>query len=171
MLNIINNVKLFQPFIEDCYIELGVREYSKLVHLSPPTASKILKGFEKQNLLKMGQDRKYLLFRANRESNLLKDLSVIYWKHKLSEVINYLDSELFASSIILFGSLSKLESKKDSDIDLAVISKSKKKLNIERFNKKYKREIQLFVFSSLNKINEELRKNILNGVFLTGEIE
>jgi len=89
----------------------------------------------------------------------------------LSEVINYLDSELFASSIILFGSLSKLESKKDSDIDLAVISKSKKKLNIERFNKKYKREIQLFVFSSLNKINEELRKNILNGVFLTGEIE
>jgi predicted nucleotidyltransferase len=169
MLSLINNLQLLGPFIEDCYSELGVREYSKLVKLSPPTSSKILKEFEKQNILKMRTDRKYLFFRANQESNLLRDLSIIYWKNKFKEIISYLNEALFSDTIILFGSLSKLEAKKDSDIDLVVLSKLKKDLDLKKFKNKYKRDIQLFIFGSLDEINKELKKNILKGIFLMGE--
>lgn len=167
MLKIINNLG---PFFEDCYDEIGVREYSRLVGVSPPTASKLLKNSSKEKFLNFRKDKGYFLFRANRENEILREFSRIYWKIKLSELISYLELELNFPTIILFGSLSKLEAKKESDIDIAVITTTKKKLNFNRFEKKFKRNIQIFYFDSLDKIKTELKKNILNGYFLKGEI-
>lgn len=169
MLNIINNLNLLRPFFEDCYSELGVREYSKKVKISPPTASKILKEFNNQNLLKMRKERRYLLFRANRENRLLKDLSILYWKTNLLSIMNYLEDNFSPKSIILFGSLTKLEATKNSDIDLCIISPAKEEIVLNSFEKKYKRKIQLFVFDSIEKINKELKSNVLKGVFLLEE--
>jgi len=169
MLEIINNLT---PFIEDCYKEIGVREYSRLCKMSPPTASKILKEFEKEKLLKKRGERGYLLFRANRESDILRDLSRIYWKEKLKELIEQINLELNNPTIILFGSLSKLETKEDSDIDLVVFSRVKIKMNVEKHEKSLKRKIQLFMFQSLYKINsKELKTNILNSYIIQGEIK
>lgn len=171
MLKIINNINLLEPFFNDCYSEIGVREYSRLMKISPPTASKILKNFFKENFLIMTNYRNNLLFRVNYESQLLRDLSRIYWKNKLSRFINFCSENFSNPAIILFGSLSKLESKKDSDIDIAIISKTKKDLNLEKFEKELNREIQIFFFSSFDKINKELKSNIINGFILYGEIE
>ena len=168
MLNIINNL---HPFIEDCYREIGVREYSRIIKTTPPTASKILKEFELEGLLKRRIDRGYLLFRANRENPLLKDLSKIYWKEKLKEVIEDINSRLYEPAIVLFGSLIKLEAKKDSDIDLAVFTGIKKNINLEKFEKNLKRKIQIFTFKSLSDINsKELKTNILNSYIIQGVI-
>ncbi len=171
MSSIINNLNLLEPFFNDCYLELGVREYSRLMKISPPTASKILKEFSKENFLIMTKSRNNLLFRINRNSELLKDLSRIYWKNKLSNFVNFCSDTFSKPTIILFGSLSKLESKKDSDVDIAIISKTKNDLNLEEFNKKLRREIQLFHFTSFDKVNKELKLNIINGFVLYGEIE
>jgi len=169
MLKIINNL---YPFIEDCYNEIGVREYSRLIKITPPTASKLLKGFELEGLLKKRIDRGYLLFRANRENFTLKDLSKIYWKQKLKGVIEYINSQLYNPSIILFGSLTKLETKKDSDIDLAVFTNINKNINLEKFEKSFKRKIQLFKFKSISNINsKELKMNILNSYIIQGVIK
>jgi len=169
MLEIINNLK---PFMEDNYLELGVREYSRILKLSPPTASKILKGFEKENLLKKREERGYLLFRANKESYVLKELSIIYWKEKLIDLTEYLESEAYSPTIVLFGSLSKLEASKESDIDLAIFTKIKKEIKLNEFEKKFGREIQLFIFKSLSDIkNKELKNNILNGNRLKGRLK
>jgi len=166
MLDILNKLKIF---FEDNYIEVGIREYSRIIKLSPPTASNLLKLFEKENLLKKREDKGYLLFRANRENWTLKELSRIYWKIKLTNLVDYLNKELNYQTIILFGSLSKLETKKDSDIDIAIISKIKKEIDLKKFNKELNREIHLFQYNSLDKINPELRKNILNGCLIQGE--
>ena len=88
MLNIFNNLK---PFFEDCYRELGVREYSRIVGISPPTASKLLKEYEKEGLVNKRKERGFLLFRANRESNVLKSLSRIYWEQKLRPLIEFIN--------------------------------------------------------------------------------
>ena len=48
MLKIFNELK---PFFEDVYREISVREYAKLTKVSPPTASTILKKYEKDNNL------------------------------------------------------------------------------------------------------------------------
>lgn len=168
MLNIIYNLK---PFIEDNYEEVGVREYSRIIKTTAPTASKMLKGFESIDLLKSRSERGYLLFRANRENDILRDLSRVYWKQRLRKVIDFLNLEFHEPTIVLFGSLSKLETKKDSDIDLAVFTKFNKKINLSKYEKVLGREIQLFVFESLSKVNKELKINILNGYMLKGEFK
>lgn len=168
MLEIINNLK---PFFEDCYRELGVREYAREIKISPPAASQKLKYFEKEGLLKKRKERSSLLFRASRESKILEDLSRIYWGIRLKKLVEHLNLKYFNPAIILFGSLSKLEARKESDIDICLFSNLRKKLSLSKFEKIYGRKIQLFIFGSLDKINKELKNNIINGYFLRGEIE
>lgn len=163
MLEEINKLKLF---FEDCYREISVREYSREMKISPPTASKILKEFYKQECLNMREERGFLLFRANRDSLILKGLSRVYWNLRLKELIAYLES-FFPKAIVLFGSLSKLEAKKDSDIDILLIS-PKKEVNTAHFEKKLNRKIQIFSCDSIDKIGKELRLNIINGYILRG---
>ena len=169
MLKIINSLC---PFIEDCYNEIGVREYSRIMKITPPTASKLLKELELEGLLKKRIDRSYLLFRANREDSILKDLSKIYWKQKLKDVIGYINSQLYDPTIVLFGSLTKLETKKDSDIDLTIFTNINKNINLEKFEKSFKRKIQLFKFKSILNINsKELKMDILNSYIIQGVIK
>jgi len=168
MLEIFNNLG---PFFEDCYIEFGVREYSRIIGVSPPTASVLLKGFEKQGFLKSRLDRGNLLFSINSESLVLRNISCIYWQNKLANVLDFIEEDSFSFGVVLFGSLSKLETKLDSDIDLVVFSKHKKELDFSRFEKKLKRKIQVFYFESFDKVSENLVSSVLNGFVLRGKIE
>ena len=168
MLNIINNIK---PFIEDCYRRINVREYSRLMKISPPTASKVLFNLKKEGLLLIEEDRNYIFYYANKNDRIFIDLSRIYWKIKLNELINFLDKNLTNPTIILFGSLSKAETKNDSDIDICIIG-HKKEINIKNLEDSLKRKIQLFFFDSVKAIkNKELANNIMNGYILEGRIK
>ena len=168
MLNIINNLR---PFIEDCYRRINVREYSRLMKVSPPTASKTLFELNKEGLLLIEKDRNYIFYYANKNDRIFIDLSRIYWKVKLNALINFLDKNLTNPTIILFGSLSKAETKNDSDIDICIIG-HKKELNLKNFEKNLKRKIQLFFFSSIGDIkNKELANNIINGYLIGGRFK
>lgn len=168
MLNIINNLR---PFFEDCYRRINVREYSRLMKVSPPTASKILFEMNKGELLKIEKERNYIFYYANKENKDFIDLSRIYWRKKLNNFINYLYKNLTEPVIILFGSLSKGEVKGDSDIDIIILS-SKKEINLKKFEKNLKRNIQIFWFNSINDINDQgLKNNIINGYVLSGRLK
>ena len=168
MLEIINDLKLF---FEDCYRRINVREYARMMKISPPTASKVLGEYAKNKLLLMEKDRNYLFYYANKDSKIFVDLSKIYWKLKLDGLINYLRKKLTSPTIILFGSLSKAETKEDSDIDICIIG-HKKDLSFSKFESILKREIQLFFFDSLKDIkNKELANNIVNGYVLEGRLK
>ena len=156
-------------FFEDCYREIGVREYSRIMNVSPPTASKILKEFELEKFVKKRFDKGYILFRVNRENLIMRDFSRIYWRQKLKKVIEKINDEYFNPKIILFGSLIKLENKKDSDIDIAIFTELNKKIDLIKYEKELGREIQLFFFKSLSEIPKELKKNISKGYVLQGE--
>lgn|SRR3989338_1091930 len=160
-----------EPFFQDCYRRIHVREYAKLRKVSPPTASKILDSYYKENLLKKELDRNYLTFFANKESQLFISLSRIYWQSELEPLLSSLKRDLSLPIIILFGSLSKAETTPLSDIDLAIIA-SPKKLSLQSFEKRYKRKIQVLFFdNSKEMITSELRNNIVNGYILMGRVE
>ena len=142
MLKIINELK---PFFEDCYRRVGVREYAKIIHISPPTASKLLAFYSLENLLVKEKYRNYLLFHANNKSKQFIDLSKIYWNYRLKEIIDIMEKKLVNPTIVLFGSLSKAEAKQDSDVDLAIFS-HKKELNVSLIEQKIKRKIKIFWF-------------------------
>ena len=160
------------PFFKDNYRRINVREYGRIRKISPPTASKRLNELKKMGLLNMEKERNLLYYSANRENKDFIDLSRVYWRNQLEKtgLIDYLNKELINPIVILFGSFSKAEVKPSSDIDLAVFSSSKKPLSIEEFEKKLKRNLQLFVFKQRKDvINKELLNNILNGYKIDGD--
>lgn len=167
MLEIINSLK---PFFEDNYKRIHVREYARLQKISPPTASKTLSALEKKGLLKKETDKQYINYLANKESDIFIDLSRIHWKTKLKQsgLISHIKDEMLNPIIILFGSLAKAEAKKDSDIDLAIFTITKKELKTQEYERKLKRNLQILTFNNLESAGKELRNNILNGYKIEG---
>jgi len=106
MLNIIDNL---EPFFEDNYRRISVREYARLKKISPPTASKLLLELSKEGLLKRETDRNYIYYFANKQDKVFIDMSRVYWflKLKNSGILEVLEKELLNPVIFLFGSLSK----------------------------------------------------------------
>ena len=161
-------INYLEPFFEDCYRRISIREYAKLMRISPPTASKLLSKFHKQGLLVREPFRNLIFFCANKDSRDFIDLSRMHWRHMLKGAVAYLEENLSNPTIMLFGSLSKAEARKDSDVDLAVFA-GERKVDLERFERKIKRKLQLFWFESIEDIrNKELANNILNGYVLLG---
>lgn len=168
MLKILNNL---QPFFEDNYRRINVREYARLTKITPPTASALLNNLKQEGLLKREEEKIYINYYANKDSKIFIDLSRIYWLEKIknSGLIEHLKEELIDPIIILFGSFAKAEIKKDSDIDLAVFTITKKDTNFKKFESKLSRKIQLFAFKTREDVkNKELLNNILNGYILDG---
>ena len=169
MLKIINNLG---PFFEDCYRSISVREYARLIHTSPPTASKLLKTFAKEGYLHQREERRHLFFTLIIENEEVIDLGKLYWKCKLRTLSKEFQLKLTGASAVLFGSLAKAEVMSDSDIDIAIFSPEKKALKIEHQQKTFGRDISLHWFNCLKDIkNEHLLKNILNGVILFGKLK
>ena len=167
MLKIINNLRVF---FEDCYRRVNVREYAKIALISPPTASKLLASYKAEGLLLEEKYRNYIFYYANRENPVFKDLSRIYWRHALRELLDFLGKRLTMPAIMLFGSLAKAEVKQDSDIDLAVFA-LQKEIDTSEFERKLGRKVQLFWFTSLKDIkSKELANNIINGYTLKGRV-
>ncbi len=168
MLKIINYL---EPFFEDNYRRVGVREYARIRKISPPSASKLLSELKKEDLLKMEEDRRHHLYNANIKNELFIILSGIYWSDKLkkSGMVEYINETFLEPVIILFGSFSKAEVNKNSDIDIAIIRKgARKHYDLYSYEKKLKRKIHSFDFRDLGEIPKNLVGGILSGYVISG---
>jgi DNA-binding Lrp family transcriptional regulator len=168
--------KLLEIFIKEPEKYFHVRQISKMAKKSPTTISKYLKNFEKKGILKSEKKLNHLLFSGNNESREFKQLKLNYNLNNLfnSGLIDYLVKEFnYPEAIILFGSFSKAEDILRSDIDLLVVSPSKKKIKLELFEKKLGKEIQIFVYpkediKKMQKTNKGLMNNLVNGIIIYG---
>ena len=106
-------------------------------------------------------------------SNYLKFRKSYFMIDKLfsSGLIDYLIEELNPSLIVVFGSVRKGEYDFESDVDLFVESFISKKFDLGKFEKKLKHNVQLFVEGDINKLQENLFNNILNGIKLYGSFK
>ena len=84
---------------------------------------------------------------------------------------DYLEEELAGATIILFGSYSMGEDTNTSDIDIAVIERKNKMIDIEKFEKILNRKININFYNSWKDIHKHLKNNILNGITLHGSVE
>lgn len=156
--------------------EFHIREISKIFKKSPTTISKYLFQYKKEGLLKAVNKLNHLLYRADTSSSLFKQAKLNYNIRILYEsgLIDYLIEEFNnPESIIIFGSFAKAEDILSSDIDILIISPVKKELNLEKFEGKLGRKIQLFIHSSgdiekMKKENKELLNNFINGIKIYG---
>jgi predicted nucleotidyltransferase len=149
------------------------RELAKFLGISPTAAGNAVKRLEKKGLVKIDKIKTINFISLNRDNELainlkrVENLKNIY----ISGIIDYLREELPGGIIMLFGSYSRGEDTKKSDIDIAIIGRNSKRIITEKYDKLLNREIRINFYDSWKEINENLKNNILNGIRLHGGIE
>lgn len=172
-----NRYKILRMFFEDPSpkgIGFQLREISRKVAVAPPSVKKYLNELEKEELIIKIKHRihGYPVYYANRDNEEFKFLKRMDIVIKIKEfgLIDYISESCMPDVIVLFGSASRGEDLKESDIDLFVLS-DKEKIDLSQFEKKLDRKINIFFSNNFNKLSKELRNNIINGVILKGYLK
>jgi len=154
---------------------LNQRAIARALKVSPPAVMKSLPKLEKESLIKLIQDKdskrwsielnqdNYKVMQLKRVDNL----KLIYE----SGLADYLEKEFAGATIILFGSYSRGEDTNRSDIDIAIIGRKDKLINLETFESFLERKINLNFYDSFKEIHKNLKENLLNGIILFGGVE
>jgi|SRR3989338_5109068 len=152
---------------------LSQREIAKLLNVSPTAIAKPVKRLQEKNLAKIEKTKTINFVSFNRdeqkaiELKRAENLKNAY----VSGLSDYLEEQLAGSTVILFGSYSRGEDTNASDIDIAVIGRKDKMLELEEYEKILNRKINMNFYNSWQEIHKHLKNNILNGILLHGGVE
>ena len=170
--------KVLVFFIENPYEEVYLREISKKIKISPYTAKKYLDRLVKDKLIVEERKGNLRYFKANLNNLVFRHLKTAYKLYEIEEsgLVEFLQRKIpNVSSIVLFGSGSRGEDSKESDIDILVIGKEIP-LNLSEFEKKLKKEINLHIFT-WSEWNKQAKDNkafyievLKDGITLYGEL-
>ncbi len=169
-----NCLIILQVFFDDP-IPVGIgfqlREISRKINLAPKSVKTYLTELEREKLIVRKEHRihKYPVYYANRDNDYFKFLKRINTLKAIKEsgLLDYLNEKCMPEVIILFGSASKGEDVKESDMDI-YLQCEEKRMDLSKYEKELKRNIHLFFEKKFDKLSEELKKNIINGDKLKG---
>ncbi len=135
-----------------------------------------LKKLIKEGLIKRIKKKgKMSYYISNYNSSEYKIRKKLFGLNKLykSGLLNHLDSLQKAKTIILFGSFSRSDWYKNSDVDIFIYG-DPKGLKIANYELKLHRDIQLFICQNkeeLSKLRHGLIRNIIKGNLLKGNLD
>jgi len=156
--------RIKEYFLQNPTIKLRVRQIERETKTALPSVTRYVKELEVETILKRQDISGVIFFSADRSSQkfiLEKKLFNIKQIYD-SGLRNYLVKEYSNAPIILFGSYSKGEDLENSDIDLYVESLRKDSINLQKFEKKLGRKVQIFRYKNIKEIkNENLANNIV----------
>ena len=156
-------------------MSLNQRGIARILEVSQPEVMKALPKLEEKGLANVKQDKESKrwsieLNRDNHKSIQLKradNLKQIYE----SGLADFLGKEFAGATIILFGSYSRGDDTETSDIDIAIIGRREKDVDLTNFDKMLERTVFINFYPSFKEIHKHLRENIFNGIVLDGGIE
>ena len=156
-------------------ISLNQRQISKILEVTQPAIMKALPQLEKDNLIKIKQDKetKRWSIELNRDYHIVIQLKRADNVRQIYEtgLADFLEKEFAGATIILFGSYSKGEDIINSDIDIAVIGRRDKQIDLSVYEKKLERKININFYESFKSIHKNLKENLCNGIILVGGVE
>jgi len=182
------NRNLVERIILKCFFpegkEITIKEIQNKCNYSYERVNTSLKELVKKNIIQSEKIGKTLRFKADFENLNLK---LAFYTYSIERLINFknkypiiykaikeLEKEVY-DIILIFGSYSKEKETKESDIDLMIISNSKKEKPLNSIIGKYGLRISpVFIsmeeFSKIKLENKELFEDIKkNGVIFKGE--
>lgn len=156
-------------------ISLNQRQIAKYLGVSPPAVMKALPLLEKENQVKIKQDKesKRWAIELNRENHFVMqlkradNLKMVYE----SRLVDFLEKKFAGGTIILFGSYSRGDDVINSDIDVAIIGRKDKIIDLTYYEKILERKININFYNSFKNIHKSLKENLCNGILLVGGIE
>mgnify|MGYP001558500074 CR=1 FL=1 len=154
---------------------LNQRQIANYLEVSPPAVMKALPDLEKKALIKIMQDKetKRWSIELNRDNYKAMQLKMTDNLKQVYEIglADFLEKEFAGAAIILFGSYSRGEDIINSDIDIAVIGRKDKQIDITKYEKELERRINLNFYDSFKNIHKHLKENLCNGIMLAGGVE
>ena len=154
--------------------QLRVRHIEKTLALPLPSVIRYTKELEIEGILKKEVISNVTFYSADRASkDFLLEKKLFNIKSLYSSgLVEHLALSYHNPTIFLFGSYAKGEDIEKSDIDLYLETPKTSSINLEKFEKKLKRSIQVFIYKSIQQVeNKELANNIINGISLNGFME
>jgi predicted nucleotidyltransferase len=149
---------------------LNQHQLAKYLNVTQAGIIKALPKLKEDNLITANQDRETKRWTINlidKEYKRTENLKIIY----LSQLKSYLEHTNPGSTIILFGSYARGEDSTDSDIDIAIIGRNDKNLDLKHFEKSLGRPININFYGKWEDIHKNLKENLCNGILLTGAIK
>jgi predicted nucleotidyltransferase len=167
-----NAYMILELFIEQPSRDFSARGIARELRINHATVLKYLSSLLKSGLINKKEKTLYPVYYANSENSKYKLYKKEYIVSKITEsgLVEFVQKQTLASSIILFGSCAKGAFTETSDIDIFVESKEQK-LDIRKFESKLGRRINLLFEPDINNLSKELRNNIINGIILYGFIK
>ena len=160
--------KVFKVFLEDPTGKHQIRKISKKINLATTSVKKHIDELIKEKLVIEDKDI-FKFYKSNFENKKFRFYKKINSLEIIenSGILDYIENKTGCETIYLFGSLAKGEDTIDSDIDFYVQA-TEQNLDLQKYEKKINKKIQLFFSEDINEIPKELRNNILNGIKLRG---
>ena len=156
-------------------VSLNQRQIANIIKVSPPAVMKALPELEKENLIKLKQDKETRRWsiELNREYHKVMQLKRVDNLKQIyqSGLADFLEKEFAGATIILFGSYSRGDDIINSDIDIAVIGRRDKHIDIIPYEKWLDRKININFYDSFKSIHKHLKENLCNGIMLAGGVE
>jgi len=168
-----SNEKVFEVFADEPTRIHYIKEISKKINLAHTSVKKHLEKLKKDELiLKKKGDifEGHISNRDNEDFLFYKRISNLK-KIKESGLLEYLINKFYPEAIVLYGSYLKGEDIESSDVDLLIISKSKNKADVSKFEKRLKRNIHIMYERGLDKLPDALKKDVINGLVLYGYLK
>ncbi len=149
------------------------RDLSKILKVSPTAIGNAVRKLQDKFLIKTEKTKTINFISFNRDNHKAIQLKRIENLRNLytSGLVDFLEEQLAGATIMLFGSYAKGEDAKNSDIDIAVIGRKNKDMQIEQYEKILFRKININFYKAWKDIHKHLRNNILNGIVLVGGVE
>jgi len=153
--------------------KLSQRDIAKFLKVSPTAVANSLKALKKDNFISLEKTKNINFIYLNRDNETAIELKRVENLKNVytSRLLEYLEKELPGGTIILFGSYSYGGDINTSDVDIAVIGRKDKPLQLEEFDRILNRKININFYDSFREIHKNLKDNILNGIVLKGTVE
>ena len=163
-----NLVKVLKILFENPTEKFHIRELARKTKLNPNTIINITNKLEKQNTIKKHKNKFLVEVFLNLENPSVLFKKKLFNLQSISEsnIIPFLTKKFNPEFISVMGSYSRGEDIESSDIDIVLKSSKEEFPDLNKFEKKLKRKIQLLFLPK--KVSEEFFNNLINGIVLYG---
>lgn len=170
-------LKSLSFFVNYPYRKVHLREFSRILKISPNTANRFLDLFLKEGFLTEKRVANLRYFQANLDSLTFREIKKTFLLKKIEDSRILKDLEKVSSSVVIFGSSAKGTNDEKSDIDLVIISSKKEEVKkiLNKYQKRFSVDLSYHLFTKLEwkKQKEENRafyEDVLNNnLSLIGE--
>lgn len=151
-------------------------ELLKETKMTRPRLAYWLKHYQQQGILQRFKPRGRMpYYTGNFQSSAYKNSKKIYALQQFQHTgfLEHLEQLPYAKTVILFGSFSRADWHKESDLDIFIYG-TPQKFQQGAYEKKMKREIQIFTCKTkeeLEQYSQGLLKNIMKGSIIKGTVD